>query len=463
MTNEEAAPASSSINGLYLPILGVFLLSVPVLAAVSQPKLMQASDYLMNFFVAGRLVVEGRATQLYPSATDTSFLTTAFNQFAHSLLPHLPPGHVSIYMYSPLIAVIFAPFSMLPPADSMVVWQLTSMVAFFACAFLIAKVTKQSVISAVKHGIFYLPVFDTLLIGHLGIAVGMLPLTAGYFLLLKKKEFLAGFCWGLLLLKPQFLPVALLVAGAQALNRNFRCALGLAAGAGFISVLTVVCLTPAVMQQWIATLKMSDTIFSDPRYAYPAYLVNSLPAVLLHFFPVGSRNPVKLVAYGIAGCVGLHALWVATRRLSVDSQSTDKSDDAINEPISEHTGDQVTPRTNEETRERNLEWIFLLGICVLPLVLPHFLYYDLSILCLFGMIAHGSRWNENERTSLNKTHWIYLLSVNAYMLAFMFANKALVQPAVLVAIMIYAYIRVLGLPQASGQRAQGAPPARETA
>ncbi len=67
-------------------------------------------------------------------------------------------------------------------------------------------------------------------IGHVGIVIGLLPLSLGLWLLVKNKPILAGLIWSLIFLKPQFLPVVLLIVAALALNGFFKCAAGLAIG-----------------------------------------------------------------------------------------------------------------------------------------------------------------------------------------------------------------------------------------
>jgi hypothetical protein len=48
--------------------------------------------------VAGRLVAEGRPSELYPDPSAPSFSTAPFNAFAHQILPDLPSDDTIVYM-----------------------------------------------------------------------------------------------------------------------------------------------------------------------------------------------------------------------------------------------------------------------------------------------------------------------------------------------------------------------------
>ena len=412
-----AAPKSTErrlpIWLLYSRSFALFLMAVPIVAAVSQPKLMQGSDFLMTFYLAGKLVTLGRSGDLYPPLTATSFLETPFNQFAHQTLPALSQAATAIYMYSPLTAVIMAPFGFLTPEAAMVAWQVFSILCLLLSALLMSHATGRSALTFFFTAFLFLPVFHTLLIGHLGIALGILPLALGYFLLSKEKFFLAGLAFSLLALKPQFFPIALLTAGALALTRRFHCALGLALGALIMSLLSVLACGPDILKVWFASFRLSDTIFSDPRYGYPKYLVCSMPGALVQLAPMSARSLAKLSTYGLGGAIGLHALWAARAQIL-------KAPDW----------------------KQALPVVFLIGCLVLPLVLPHFLFYDLCIMALAGMIVFGHKWKALDVTL--RAHGIaYLTVCNIYLIAWMFAGINIWGPVVLVVLLSVLYLRVM--------------------
>lgn len=395
--------------------LGLFAIILPLFATLRMPELMQNSDYLTAFYVAGRTVLQGTPGQLYPSPADTAFFTTAFNTLAHQVLPHMPAASTAIYMYPPLVALLFAPFSVMPPEWSMLAWQVTSVLAVAASAWLVAALTDKKNMSFFWFAFLFLPVFQTLLIGHLGLVCGLLPLLAGFYLLMRGRHAAAGCVWALLLLKPQFLPAVLLVSGALALERRWQCAAGLIGGASLVSVITVLCLGPDTFAAWLQSFRLSDTIFSNPAYHYPKYLVTCLPGLIVQSVPSSLTKIAKLASYGLAAFVGLHALWISVRLL----RST-KS-------------------------ELALPFVFLLGLFVLPLVLPHFLFYDLCCFAAAGMIAFGFTWPHRVGFILRTTCILAWIVLDLYDLMFMSPLFRFTNPGVVVAVLVLLYVRLVFL------------------
>jgi hypothetical protein len=416
ISNKKRGKANLTFLSMARKALATFLLIVPLAASIKFSDLMQSSDYLTAFYVAGRMVLAGNADKLYPAVGASSLLVTPFNTFAHSVLAHMPAQIVAVYMYSPLIACIFVPFAMLPPEYSMFAWQLTSLAILAVSSALIGSLFKKDAVELFFISCLCCAVFQTLLIGAIGIGIGLLPLAGGYYLLMRKQYFYAGLAFALLLLKLQFLPAALLLAGALTLLKRPACALGLGAGVALLSLITALCLSPAVFMHWIASLKLSDTIFSDPSYGYPVYLVSSLPAMIMHLFPMEMRNVVKLPCYLMSAFIGLHALWFARALL----------------------------KANIMELQRVIPHVMLIAIFVLPLVLPHFLFYDLCVLSLASMIVFGTDWQDDllQKQLQNVIGFVFAF-VGVYMVLYMSPLHAWAQSIVLVSGLCAAYVRVL--------------------
>ena len=71
------------------------------------------SDFLTNFYTAGKIAQEKCWEILYPAQGAAGFADEAFNAKAHALLPFMPSYSVAEYMYMPLSAYVFAPFALL--------------------------------------------------------------------------------------------------------------------------------------------------------------------------------------------------------------------------------------------------------------------------------------------------------------------------------------------------------------
>jgi len=374
-----------SLSTLVLYTVIVALLSIPLLASYSQPKLMLTSDYLTDFYPAGKLLVENRSSELYPNLSSAAFRESAFNHFVHQLLPDLPRKEIAVFMFSPLTALIFCPYSFFSPQISLMLWQLTSMVAFLLSIALLCAAVGQNFSKCILYCLLYLPIFHTQFTGQLGIIVGLLPLSLGYFLLTRQRLFLGGISWSLLLLKPQFLPIVLLVVAALIFSKRYRCALGFITGIALQVAITMVYLKPAVLLQWFSILKMSETVLSSSQYVYSFYLMTSLPC-LLHFFPATLRGFVEIPVCLSALAISLHALWLSCKAITSAKTGTDVA----------------------------LLEIFVIGIAILPLTSPHFLFYDFSIFSFFVVLFRSSSWSTSQRWRLKPLNWLYLISINIY-------------------------------------------------
>jgi hypothetical protein len=382
---------------LLLKILAIFLLIIPPIIAVKQPAIMQGSDFVMTFYPVGKMVASGLAQNIYPPATVTSFVQAPFNIYVHELLSFLPKNFVAIYMYSPLTALVFVPFSFLTPTYALVAWQLFSTFVLALIAYILSRRETLKTIEYFCMFALFCPIFHTLLIGHVGIILGLLPLALGYAFLSRGRELAAGISWGALILKPQFLPAALLVCGALFFSKKPKAAIGLGCGFLIFGLATAFALGPDMFIDWLKSFKMSDTIFASAGYGFPAYMVVSLPAVLLQSFPFEMRSTAKLGIYALAAAIGLFALVRAVLILR-------GADDA-------------------RRYRAALALIMIEALLVLPLVLPHFLFYDMCCLSLLAVIAYqGHLWGAEEQRVkfLRAAVW---WSCNLYYLSFMFVSQ----------------------------------------
>jgi hypothetical protein len=94
-------------------------------------------------------------------------------------------------------------------------------------------------------------------------------------------------------LKPQFLPTVHarlwgLVFQQAAQGDHWLLLLGLLV----FGLATVLALGPNLFVEWLNSFKMSDTIFAKAGYQFPAYMVVSLPAVIVQTFPGSCCNQV---------------------------------------------------------------------------------------------------------------------------------------------------------------------------
>jgi hypothetical protein len=382
----------------------------------SRPKDFQQSDYVMTFYVAGHLSATGRDSELYPRSGATSFAGASFDKAAHDLLRDLPKDTTAIYMYSPLLALFFAPLSFLSPTWSVLLWQALSLVAlFFSCEILARSMEIDFPESFLMCALFG-PLFIMLWSGQLGLVLGVFPLCLGYFFLLKHQALLAGLIWSVLLLKPQYFPSAVFVGVVFALQRKYRLVLGLVLGLLIFATTNLLLFSPELITRWVTSHELSDTLFTDARYGIPAHLVTSIPADILLLLRSDLRALWKWPIYFGALSLWLTGLWYCWKTCRA------------------------------ELAWRTQVSLILAVSCVLSsLALPHLLYYDLCILIPAGFLfATTNKLVCLKRTTtLARFGW---LSITLYLMVFVLfkasAVLSLVLELILLALFLFLIVRI---------------------
>jgi hypothetical protein len=391
---------------------------------------MQGCDFINDFYTAGAMMRTGQGTGIYPPVAAASFIGAPFDNFCKQLLPYLPTQTVAIYFYSPLVALLFAPFSLLPAPAALVLFQVIMALVLLLVGLLLNGRNFKKAFDFVFMAALFCPVFHTLLIGQLGIVFGLPPLALAYYCLIKNKHFAAGLAFSLLALKPQYMPTALLVCGALFLCRKPKTTLGLLLGLVAFCLINVIVCGPNLFMAWLHSFKMFDSVYANPIYGFGEHLVVCLPAVLLQFFPHALRESVKLPVYGLSAVIGLFALWRSfiLLRFAIGQDST--------------KGGQV----GGDTAELNLHFnqaiglVMSLGLVVLTLVVPHFLFYDLCAFVLIGRIAFQDFYPLDLAIPIRTMRAAMWWVSNIYFILFMFAPIGPLKqwfPLVLVA--FYAY------------------------
>ncbi len=407
-----------SLFSKLMTILAVFLALLPSYIVLVQPVLMQAGDFLITFYPAGKLAQIGRIADIYTPANMTTFINAPFDKFTHELFPAIAKSYVAIYMYSPLIALFFAPFSLLQAQASLILWQSINIAAAVYCAALFARPNLKEKIQDLSVIFLFCPIFHTLLIGQLGIFFGLLPLTVAYKLLLQQKEFLAGLVLGTLYMKPQFLPCALLVCGALFFIKRPKATLGLLCGMVAMALLTVALTGSDMLVAFWQSIKMSDTCYSCAGYRPASTIITCLPAVILQFFDFNAREGVKIYAYGAAALIGLGALFYCVQMWRKLPHQ------------------QATALT------------FLIGLFVLPLVVPHFLFYDLCGLAMMAFMINTNVFEPAVSAKLHPLRRALWCICNLYYVGFSFFPVILLGPwyplilVILLAVLLVLILRV---------------------
>lgn len=395
-------------------ITTIFMLLLPILLSIKHTQVFEASDFTMTFYVVGKMCLQGNGFDMYPPYDMTTFINAPFDIYTHKELTKLAANKTAIYMYCPLAAYIFAPLGVLTHTQAIVVWQLICIACLLFIVNLHKRLSGLPFMRLLGMAALFLPIFHQLFIGHLSIPYGLLPLSIGYYLLMKKKYFLGGVAWGFLLLKPQFIPTVMLVLGALLLTKKVRPLLGFLLSVTVLTVFSEVFLGWGLTKKWFWCLHLSDQIFSDPQYYYPHYMAVSIPASVMQAVPESVRVTAKYSSYAVALAIGLASLWLSVKLL----------------------------KKGDETGRDHLSLVLLLGIFVLPLVVPHFMFYDLCIMATGAFIIYGASIDESIAWKLRQLKVVTFFLCNIYFFCFFLrglVNDALSKPWVLVVFLTLAY------------------------
>jgi len=391
-------------------LLSIIFLANILFADFAKPHLMDSSDYVLSFYVAGHLAANGEFDRLYPGPDAVSFRESPFNDAAHQLLPQANKQITTAFMYPPIAVWIFAPLSVLPPNISLLVWQVVSVAALGLACLLLSRTSEVRARDLFFLSALFFPTFITVLIGQAGILFGVLPLSVGYWLLSRGSPLAAGIAWAALALKPQFLPVAGLMSMAYAVTGRMRLLFGMIVGLlGWLS-LNYFLVPDGMLGAWIRSLKWSDAIFSSNEYLVPVHLLASIPADLMMRFSPEARVSLKPVLYGVSVSLGLFALWQCRKILR-------------------------SPLPEELSRLA----VFATSLGILPLTSPHLLYYDLVTLFPMGLILLGTRWSEPPLAGLRRMILLLWSSIGVYLLVFSFVGRFSPSSLILLVILLAAW------------------------
>lgn len=354
----------------------------------SQSDQFQESDFIMTFYVAGRLVSDGRASELYPDPSAKTFVGSPFDRAAHEFLPKLPQNSAGAYMYTPLVAGFFAPFAWLNPNFALLLWQAISVLALLWSCRQLGEITGAKSSEMFFLAFLFLPIFLTLWAGQLGLTFGLLPLCLGFSLLVKNRPLFAGLVWSALLLKPQYFLAAAFVALVLLLNRRYRPFVGMSLGVVGLLIITMIVFGAELTLHWLQSHQVSDAMYSSGQQGIPSHLITGLPANLMILFPVEQRAAVKWPLYFGAAMLWVVGFYYASK-------------------IAKTQSDNLT----------GLAVALIIGVCLSAITLPHLLYYDLCVLLPAGALL----LTKSERKDLRQIAiygWILVSGFLVPMLAF---------------------------------------------
>ncbi|MBX9952507.1 MAG: DUF2029 domain-containing protein [Candidatus Obscuribacterales bacterium] len=398
---------------------GFILVLLFIYTDLQMPKEVSNSDYLMTYHTAGQLVREGNARMLYPPPDANSFIDTEFDKAAHRILPLLPARATAEFMYMPLIAGLFVPFSFLPLGYSILAWQILSLVAVAFSAFLISSHASQTEegsnldIAAGWIALTLIPLALSIWIGQLSVIYGLLPLMGGLYFVFKRKDTLGGLVWSLAVLKPQFFIPAVMMTIGLAAAKRFKPIIGIACGIIAIVAINLILFSPDMFREWLTTVKLADAVYSDTKFGVNTQLATSLPRAIILLLPVEQHAVFKPLVYAISVILGGIGLLFVSRLIR---------------------------STLPDSFKISLAAI----ICVFatPMVVPHVFFYDFTIFAAAGFLACAFKWPEYLDWRIRSLTYVTWSLINIYAVILV-TKKSFAIPIVFVLLMLELYRRAL--------------------
>lgn len=388
-----------------IALYGAQALTVLVIACVlytdlGMPHLVQSSDYLTCMYTGAKLYATGRSSEMYAPYGATKFAGMPCDIAAHEFLPNMPKTMVGNYNYSPLVAWLISPLTFLPPNLSLLGWQIISLLALAASGLLLTRDENQRK-WFMWCCLIFLPTTFTWWIGQFGIVFGLLPIAAGYRLLLTKREIPAGIAFSFALLKPQFVVVPALLIFVFLLLKRWRVCAGFIIGALVLLGMNLLVGGVELFKHWLWMLRLSEIVFTDPTSGLPHHLLISLSGSILLNLPLETGRQMKLVIYGFSACLGLLATAAALLKFRA-----------------------------EKDRERLIRYTLMIGILLMPFLIPHLMYYDLTVVMAIWMFAMDRQLQDELRLPLVKAVIGLSLLINCYAILFL-TNKHFASPMIL--------------------------------
>jgi hypothetical protein len=319
-------------------------------------------DYQV-FWAAGNEVRQGRAATLY------------------QYQPLNPANDaLQLFWYPPATAGLCAPLSLLPLSQSFRLFEIVLMLGIFWNAYLFAKVSESKVVQIFFKVLIlettFWPLAMAISVGQPGLLMGLIPMTAAYAAVVKRRYMFAGAVLCIALLKPQFLlPIFCILSifpvlwlrekksgSPSRLERALKPALlGFGLGALVNVLFSIAVLGPECFSQWSSRINATVTFIYGHTgfhgYREPFHLIASVPMALSFQWRGLSFDTVKNISSLICLTIGLIEFLLLFK-----------------------IADSNLSRTGK------INLMTVSTFCALPLMSPYLRIYDLTLLILPGSI-----------------------------------------------------------------------------
>ena len=377
----------------------------------AKADMFQNSDYISCIYVGAKLFAEKRFGELYAPYNATVFSGAPCDLFAHKLLPHLAPMHTSLFNYSPLLAFLIAPLSCLSPSDSLLVWEALSVVCLSISVFVLVDGWQRRLM-ILSASLLFMPISVTIWIGQMDLVLGVIFFALGYRLLMKDKPLPAGFVFGLSFLKPQMIILPALISFVLLLKKEWKFFAGFILGIAAIVGGCILVGGVDLFKQWLWNVRLCEKVFTDPKAGLSQYLIIGVPGVILLKLLKEPVPWIKLAIYAVNALIGLWTAYLCLRYA------------------------KYTPNS-----KAYLGYMMIIGLLVMCIVIPNYLYYDLSTLIVAFCIMLDPEFEKDNKPVFYLLMGVSMVVFTIYGILFM-SNAKLALSAVPMIVMVAMYARV---------------------
>lgn len=292
-------------------VLKAIRVIVPILAAIcaialagylliGSLKFFGALNDFPQYHATARLIAAGKAAEVYDTA---SLLATE-----RMLHPDLQRP-VALFVPPPA-ALLFLPIALLPASAAFAGWMLVLVASFIGALYLIARMNALPLVGIawlIAATLMFGPTFEALRIAQPAtIMLLALSLACGFGA--SGKNFLAGLCLGVLLLKPQeLLPIAIFLVGA----RQWRVIGGLASVAAVLTAFSIPVFGLSGYQNYLQLL--ADPTSADLMQSSINPTVRGQLALVFEIdSPVTKYGALAALAIAYLGCLWAGIRWART-------------------------------------------------------------------------------------------------------------------------------------------------------
>ena len=149
--------------------------------------------------------------------------------------------------YPPLVAAFYAPYAALPFRPAYAVWAVTAAAVYLGLMLAVSRANRRLRGAAALAVALLFPPFIALILTGQTTLVPLIGFVAGWMLLDRRREVLAGLALALVAFKPNF---GIALAGVLVVTASWRAVAGIAIGVLLIATATYVVCGPDVMRAW---------------------------------------------------------------------------------------------------------------------------------------------------------------------------------------------------------------------